>query len=118
MGVLTGFTSTLSRCSCVGKSALAASFNKLLGQKRVEQYLLTTLRIEQYPAKFNDFCGVLCDINAVFVTSRSYMNDYEAVQIGLLTRSARHCGYAVQGMDNPLLLLYVSTLRYLRALGE
>jgi hypothetical protein len=42
-------------------------------------HLLTGLGIQQYPAKFNDFCRVLGDIDSMFITGGSDVDDNVAV---------------------------------------
>jgi hypothetical protein len=44
-------------------------------------YLFAGFSVKQYPTEFNDFCGVFCHVDAVFVTGRGYMNDNVAVQV-------------------------------------
>lgn len=44
-------------------------------------YLFAGFSVKQYPTEFDDFCGVFCHVDAVFVTGRGYMNDNVAVQV-------------------------------------
>jgi hypothetical protein len=46
-----------------------------------EPYLFTRLGVEQDPTKLNHLSRVLCNVDAVFVTRGSHMDDYIAVNV-------------------------------------
>lgn len=76
MGVLTGFTKTLSRWSWRVLSAIARAMGRAWGA-----HLFAGLGIEQNPAKLNDLCRVFCDVYAVLVAGGGYVDDEVAVQV-------------------------------------
>lgn len=58
---------------------LVLSFSRV--QSVIVAHILAFLCIKQAPAQLNHFSRVLCDVNAVFVTGGSYMDDQVVVQL-------------------------------------
>lgn len=87
MGVFTGLTSTLSRCSFT-QQVSAKNLPASMGSPGA--HLFAGLRIQQDPPQLNDLGGVLGHVHAMLVTRRSYVNDNVAVQIAPLRRIGSH----------------------------
>lgn len=54
-----------------------------------QSHLFKRICIEQYPSHFNDFGGVLCDINSMLIASGGDMDDHISVQL----RQRRRMGH-------------------------
>lgn len=54
-------------------------------------YFFTAFRVEQDPAKLNTFGRVLCNVDAVFVTSGSNVLNDVSVKLCLIGLGSAHC---------------------------
>ena len=100
IGVLIGFTSTLSRYSCSPKKksqsvSQSQQIKKYLyGKSRVwiSAYLLAVLGVQENPSELNDLGRVLCNVYAVLVAGCCNVDNDISVEVPLLgsRQSYRH----------------------------
>ena len=79
IGVLTGLTRMLSRCSC--PVACISHLQRKTSVNLSSTHLFASLCIKQYPTELDHLCRVLCDINAMFVTRSGYVDDDVSVKL-------------------------------------
>lgn len=95
MGVLIGFTKTLSRVICVDTNVSLIHEQPDPSFSMDRRYLVTALGVEQDPSQLDDFGRVLGDIDPMLVTGGGDVNDDISIEVRLLSLVVGRCHLCV-----------------------